>query len=616
MKNPAWNFTSTGGSYDDGPKNAMIEHFEGNHSYHLAREIIQNAIDAKRGDSVNVVFQLEYHNNDTFPGYKDLKEVISKSKIFWAHNEEAIELLAKAQSCLNQKAIPFLKISDYNTKGLNGGDHDRTGRWYNLVRSRGSSPKSGGEGGSFGIGKGAPFASSPLRVVFYSSRSVETPDEIAFQGVAELVSFELDGDVKRGTGIFGINNSSIRSSQQIPPGFVRKEIGTDIFIAGYEDETGWENDLIQSILRNFWYAIYRQELTVQVGSKSISHETLEIHLAQFFLKEKTKDHIEPIGNPLQYYLTVKHGKLFQKELRIIGHVSFYFREIEDPLNYVAMMRKSHMIVCAWRFMFPGNFAGVFICENDIGNKELRKMEPPAHDKWDIKRNNLNGSTIEQEIRRFIRECLNSEKNSNEKKRLDIPLLSRYLPYEGDDDLLGGEGNIEYTGRETDEDTSRRIQERIALERSVKISPYKVGVLNSPDDNEEWVEPNGDDFEGGIENTGENGEGRGGNGDTDRIVAKAQFHARAFVIGHHENKTEYMLVTRVQKTGVFNIKLFAVGEERAEKLNILEASDPQTEFDVSDGMIRNVALGQNAHKMKVSLSGSSKYALRVELYEIQ
>ena len=65
-----------------------------------------------------------------------------------------------ALNCLNENAIPFLKISDYSTKGLTGNDYDKNGTWYKLVKSRGSSSKTGGEGGSFGIGKGAPFGAS------------------------------------------------------------------------------------------------------------------------------------------------------------------------------------------------------------------------------------------------------------------------------------------------------------------------------------------------------------------------------------------------------------------------------------------------------------------------
>ncbi len=85
-------------------------------------------------------------------------------------------------------------------------------------------------------------------------------------------------------------------------------------------------------------------------------------------------------------MAVKEGTELggKRKLPILGDCSFYFRQIELHMNYVAMIRASHMVIYSRPFIFPGNYAAVFICDDELGNKLLRKMEPPEHDKWEPK----------------------------------------------------------------------------------------------------------------------------------------------------------------------------------------------------------------------------------------
>ena len=180
-----WNHVSTGGGDIDGLNNSMIEHFTGNYNYFLAREIIQNSLDAKtKGLTANlpvkVTFKLEYLSQSQFPGHSELIAIIEAAKKFWKIHKETITFLESAKNCLEQKMIPCLRISDFNTTGLSGSDEDMQGGWFNLVRSTGASSKSRGEGGSFGIGKGAPFAASDLRTVFYATQNEKSVS--VFQG--------------------------------------------------------------------------------------------------------------------------------------------------------------------------------------------------------------------------------------------------------------------------------------------------------------------------------------------------------------------------------------------------------------------------------------------------
>ncbi|RMZ51986.1 hypothetical protein EB822_00650 [Flavobacteriaceae bacterium PRS1] len=77
MDNLQWKFAPTGGGSIDGVNNPMISHFTGNYNYHLAREIIQNSLDAKLDDSKPVVvkFNIETFSKSDFPGHDQLLKI-------------------------------------------------------------------------------------------------------------------------------------------------------------------------------------------------------------------------------------------------------------------------------------------------------------------------------------------------------------------------------------------------------------------------------------------------------------------------------------------------------------------------------------------------------------
>ena len=59
MNDVGWNFPPTGGGSEDGLNNPGIAHFEGDRLDHLAREILQNSLDAlvDKGEPVVVTFE-------------------------------------------------------------------------------------------------------------------------------------------------------------------------------------------------------------------------------------------------------------------------------------------------------------------------------------------------------------------------------------------------------------------------------------------------------------------------------------------------------------------------------------------------------------------------------
>lgn len=260
-----WTFAENGGGEEFGLHHAGVETFKGRQQS-LAREVIQNSLDARVNPNkpVRVTFDLEHIKRSTLPGLDALTATFRNCGRYWKDDKKAVHFFKQAEEIAKGKTIPALRIGDYNTTGLLGDDDDRKENWYNLIRCSGSSSKWAGEGGSFGIGKNAPFAASRMRVVLYST--FNTKKARAFQGVARLVTHQ-DGTRKlQATGYLGRDGGlSVRTASHIPKEYRREKPGTDLVILGYQAEPDWDKQLIQSVLDSFWPAIHFGDLEVVVG---------------------------------------------------------------------------------------------------------------------------------------------------------------------------------------------------------------------------------------------------------------------------------------------------------------------------------------------------------------
>ena len=179
-------FPKSDGGISEGPNDAGLEHFRGTWEESLAREVIQNSIDAKLDSlsdavPVKVAFNLEEFSQEELSFMTALKESVNSAIKSW--EGENREKLIKIKESFGP-VYKCLRISDFNTFGLVGGDEDQAGRWAQLVKTIGGSDGGTGRGGSFGIGKSAPMAASEYRTVLYSTLTHE--EKYAFQGFADL----------------------------------------------------------------------------------------------------------------------------------------------------------------------------------------------------------------------------------------------------------------------------------------------------------------------------------------------------------------------------------------------------------------------------------------------
>jgi hypothetical protein len=227
-----WSFFQNLGGQESGFHDAGVETFKGNLERYLAREVIQNSLDA-RDDSnkpVLVRFELLQLAASSIPDFKNLAATFVRCADYWKGVQKTKEFFERAQKLARAKTVTALRIGDFNTRGVTGTDTERTDCWYSLIRCSGSSSKSTGEGGSFGIGKNAPFAASQMRTVLYSTMTKNR--DLAFQGVAKLVTHvhPEGGNAQHIGYLGGPSGSSVRNKKEISADFVRSKPGTDLII--------------------------------------------------------------------------------------------------------------------------------------------------------------------------------------------------------------------------------------------------------------------------------------------------------------------------------------------------------------------------------------------------
>lgn len=605
-----WDFPSTNHGREDGFADPAIEFFEGDHNRFIARETIQNAVDARRDYSapVRVVFEKLVISAKELPGHSMLTDRMIRCLAFVPNQERAEKFFKGAAEILKGQQIPVLKISDSNTVGLSGSDTDREGNWYRLVRVTGTSSPKGVAGGSFGIGKGAPFAGSALRAIFYSS--INDKEEPVFQGVARLVSHYDDlKDVRQGIGFYGIDGyKAIRKATLIPEFFRRSERGTDIFILGYKTDPDWKPKLIKSILHNFWLAILQGDLEVSVrdGKEAlITKETLKEALDEYDA-EDARFFFESVTNWTQK---------FEQDLKHLGKVSLFVRKQEEYPSKIMMARKPKMLVTEKPYrVLREPYAGVFVCDDDRGNKLLRDLEPPAHDRWDKNRDLENGPVALREMDDFIKQSLKSMGEVITSEPQDIPGLDRYLPDSEDRDYLIQEGaepidptelfGEEETGRETGatkESISAEIEKVI---RKGVVTNKQAGKVNPTPPKGPGEGPHGRPT--GLE---------AGDKEGSRIKTSS-INFRSFV-QKTKDGLEYNFVITAREDCEGAVRIIAVGDDGNYPVDLKSAIEAGSNkrYEVGDSMIKGLAMknGQTI-KLAVQITAKKKYALGIENYE--
>lgn len=613
-----WHFPSTDNGDEDGINDSLREMFEGNHEWYVARESIQNSLDARldKTKPVKVRFERKDLPVQLLPGYSELADILMRAKEYSSNQDNSESFYGVALKLLQRPTIPVLKVSDFNTTGLSGGDQDTGGGWYKLIRAQGVNSMSGVGGGSFGIGKGAPFAASGLRTVFYST--INEDGEHAFQGKARLSSFKDEtGDVRRGNGQYGLKGEdrgvkSIREIDEIPDFFRRTEQGTDFYIIGYQTENeDWTERLLSSLLSNFWFAIHADELDVELAEngqvvQQVSQENLDELMAEY-TSEK--------GGSYYFYKAVTEPTISVREvLPTLKDVELYVKTGEGYPKAVQLMRQSKMVVSSidnYRVL-PEPYAAVFICISDEGNKILRSLEPPAHDKWDPERNKEYGRKAFNEMRDWIKAMLKSLAEDKDIEPEDIPELSQWLPEAEDrDDTNPFLGSV---GEKAEDKNEAETAQEIGAERETEEAKTRA-VRQRDVSLTKGFARGGDDTPVGTKDRKNKKHEATVDVDTPGNVprvnpANIRFRAREI---NRNGERIYQAVITASDDEAGALKLMAVGDDSDYPVEIKSiVNDNGEAINFSGALIKDLTLNTNQPvKLFITLQEQKRYALGVE-----
>jgi len=496
-----WCFPSSNKGEKRGFNDSGIETFRDNPIKSLAREICQNSLDAVLPNKTAIVeFSTFSINKNDFPDRDGFQDILEKCLNYCKNDktQKASVFFKRAIDYISKSQIPMLRISDFNTTGLKGRD------WNNLIEKSGASEKSENKGGSFGIGKNAPFACSDFRTVFYSTLDLDNNKRS--KGVSRLMSFKLgvnadnSDNISQGTGYFGIETdfaiNHLDEMIELDSSFKRTSSGTDIFVSALNmsDSKEFQASVIAEVLEGFLMAIWQDKLEVRVDEFVINKSSLED------VFEKYSDAIN--DNTIKTYKLLANENTVWHTLPIylsgtmhLGDIKFAFNLLPDGTNKVSMFRSSGMKILDKGNLCPSlRYVGLATIEGSALNNFLRDLENPSHNKWEPHRsdNPSVARNVLKDIYNSMYDKLNDEAMKSFDDEIDIEGAGDYLPDE-----------IDETGEEKPVEKKESLNKIIDVQVKVLEKAKSSAMLESDEYGEdlesaeesEGSQVEGDEFEG-------------------------------------------------------------------------------------------------------------------------
>jgi len=605
---PEWFFPPNHGGEESGLNDAGIEFFRTSGS--LARETVQNSGDASDTSErpVRVVFSRILLPAAQFPGAERFRQTMQACRDYaltaCKTPDERVQngevFFDRALKLLSEGQIPLLRVSDFNTTGLEGGDTDSMSPWYRLIRKQGSASLHGAGGGTFGIGQRAPFASSDLRTVFYSTRT--RIGDSSFIGKSILCTFQgPDGSRQRNVGYYGLKRRDdlvepIREASHLPSFASREYVGTDVVIAGFSNDH-WLPEVGRSVVRNFFAAIHDGRLEVELKeqaqpAKLITRESMQGYIDELlaFERERAASLTKAEAREIEAELTsTRHfisamatphgGQPFRKALPRLGEARFYVTVADSAPSRVAYMRRPRILVYD-RTQKAGlqGYAAVMICDSDEGSKLLARLEDPSHTKWDRERLK-GGGDILASIYSFVRESLLTIASTTQTDAQDIPDLGRFLPEDLNPPAGAGIHGASPTVKHTSEETAQKQQSHAVIRKpsrpKLTKAVIKAGENYGGGDEESGTTgagsaaEGGGGGEGGGEAPGAGGGRLGGDKQPGRPLTTSDIGFRSF---YDAATSSIHLVVWSRRGGVADLALSEVGEAGTYPLPLVLAAD--------------------------------------------
>lgn len=423
-----WKFAEYEKTLDNvGFKDNDIEKFGQDPAKSIIREAIQNSCDAldtfNNKDCVEILIKVGSISKNLLKNFSQIENHL-KSCIDNENDVSENDEVQRHVNAIEENQYRYLEISDFNTTGMTKKAFESfTQGIFKTVKSHQSSQ------GSKGVGKAAYYACSYLRTMLVSSKG---EDGCRFTGVSKIATHKNPFQIGKKLNYKGLyGDSDLIDPNNIPEKLRRTKNGTSIFVIGLWDYDNLDNELITEVLRNYWFAILKNQLVVSVNDKLINSQNINHWILKYFIDFKdyrTGDK----QNPRPYYETVEKGKHFKKDIENLGQCSLWLNYSDQyKLGAVARFRKTKMLIYK-EIDLDFGFSGVFLCDNEIGNSFLKEIENDAHDSWNPKVNRLHQEKAKKtlfEIKNFIRESYMIYSGGNDKTEFNIDLIDTLFNFE-------------------------------------------------------------------------------------------------------------------------------------------------------------------------------------------
>lgn len=401
-------FLSNEANEGEGLSDAGIEFYRADPFPAVARETSQNSRDAHDkkefpGTPVRLEIDKIRVPSSTLPGYDKFKLAAEHclEAAIRLNQAKEVQFFKQALKILAATEIAVLRIADYHTKGLRG-PCEEGHPFHSLVKSSGVSNKDDDtSGGSFGIGKSAVYSASDLQTVFYSTAYPDAVGATTFlcQGKTKFRSF-TDAHAKpfRSIGYWGKSSGymPVDDVATAPEWLRRQKTGTTVCSIAVRESADWQNEIIASLLTNFFSAIHKGEMEFCVDGKEINRNTLRIRFDDQSIRVVARAKQEDYDFAVSMYdcLTNANDPV-EHQIEIPGAGEFRLRlMVRDGLPKRVGILRNGMFICDSlvhfgdkfsRFPMYRDFVAIVEPANDAGNAWLRRLENPRHDEFSPER---------------------------------------------------------------------------------------------------------------------------------------------------------------------------------------------------------------------------------------
>ncbi len=462
MGNVKWRFPHNNYAGETGIDSSDVETFKYNPIGSLAREIVQNSIDANKeakakGPTIVHFKSFELKQNE-IPGQQTLYKEVLNCYEYKKHVIKEEKPLRIIKNNLEMEKIICLRISDFNTTGLIGvEDNDIEKPFYILTRGSGISNKEGTAGGSKGIGKYSSFVVSNTNTVFYSTLTEDNYE--GYIGISKLRSAPADSPdstlLTQGIGYYAQGDRYLPFNRQLnlDNSFNRKSPGTDIYIIGFTKSKDWEKEVIAEILQSFMISVLKDNLKVEVDNLILDSQT--VHR---IIKDQSIISIKGVRNQreiVSQYELLTEDDIHKKTYDIfgIGKITLYVKKYNRNSEVKASKRCVYIRYPYMRIKYDTGavnlpYSALCIIDDDELNERLRDLENPQHTNWEINRLKDYPKEMEEmkkvkkEIENNVRQGIMEYIRSNTNESVDFEGAGDYFPSENFKEDEGGAGSTD------------------------------------------------------------------------------------------------------------------------------------------------------------------------------